>query len=332
VGKLTESSAEQFDYSNQPPYQKKTINTGQDKPPKKKRMRSQKSREALTGYLFLAPALILLGIFLLYPMGAAFYYSLTDFYILRPDDISFIGFENFRYIIDDPQFRQALWNTLYFTVIVVPVQLAVALGLALLVNKKIRFRVFFRTAFFSPVVMSLVVVSILWTFLYNPNEGLFNELLGVFGIPEQPFLTSPDQAMNSIIVMSVWQGAGFQMMIFLAGLQNIPDHLYEAADIDGGNAWQKFWHVTLPGLRNVALFIFITITIAAFKLLVQPMIMTQGGPLGSTKSLVYHIYETGFNYRDVGYASAMAVVFTVMVLIVTIVQRILVREEGGAGK
>ncbi|MFC7322441.1 carbohydrate ABC transporter permease [Halobacillus campisalis] len=302
-----------------------------DKKPryKKKRMKSQKFREAATGYFFLAPALILLGIFLLYPMGAAFYYSFTDFYILTPNDVSFIGFENFSYILSDAEFRQAFWNTVYFAVIVVPVQLAVALGLALLINKKIRFRVFFRTAFFSPVVMSLVVVSILWTFMYNPNEGLINELLGLFGIPAQPFLNSPDQAMNSIIVMSVWQGAGFQMMIFLAGLQNIPTHLYEAADIDGASKWQKFLNVTLPGLRNIALFIFITITIAAFKLLVQPMIMTQGGPLGTTKSLVYHIYETGFNYRDVGYASAMAVVFTVIVLAVTIIQRMLTREEGG---
>nr|WP_062447740.1 sugar ABC transporter permease [Thalassobacillus devorans] len=283
----------------------------------------------MTGYFFLAPALVLLGVFLLYPMGAAFYYSFTDFYILTPDDVSFIGLENFKYIVEDAQFRQAFWNTVYFSVIVVPVQLSVALGLALLINKKLRFRVFFRTAFFSPVVMSLVVVSILWTFMYNPNEGLINQLLQTVGIPPQPFLTSPDQAMNSIIVMSVWQGAGFQMMIFLAGLQNIPNHLYEAADIDGASSWQKFWHITLPGLRNIALFIFITISIAAFKLLVQPMIMTQGGPLGTTKSLVYHIYETGFNYRDVGYASAMAVVFTVIVLVITIIQRVLIKEERG---
>ncbi|MCE7794823.1 sugar ABC transporter permease [Salipaludibacillus sp. CUR1] len=292
-------------------------------------LKTREGKEALTGYFFLLPALLLLGVFLLYPMGAAFYYSFTDFYILRPGEKNFIGLENFQMIIGDAEFRQALRNTLYFTFLVVPIQIAVALGLALLVNKKLKLKVFFRTAYFSPVVMSLVVVSILWTFMYNPNEGLINEMLGLLGIPPQPFLTSPDQAMNSIIVMSVWQGAGFQMMIFLAGLQNIPDHLYEAADIDGANTFHKFLHVTLPGLKNISLFIFITITIAAFKLLVQPMIMTQGGPLGSTKSLVYHIYEVGFNYRDVGYASAMAVVFTVMVLTITIIQRILVKEERG---
>lgn len=296
---------------------------------KKYSLKTREGKEAVTGYFFLLPALVLLSVFLLYPMGAAFYYSLTDFYILRPNDVNFVGFENFQMIMSDVEFQNALKNTLYFAVIVVPVQIAVALGLALLVNKNLKFKIFFRTAYFSPVVMSLVVVSILWTFMYNPNEGLINEMLAVFGIPPQPFLTSPDQAMNSIIAMSVWQGAGFQMMIFLAGLQNIPKHLYEAADIDGANTFQKFLHVTIPGLRNISMFIFITITIAAFKLLVQPMIMTQGGPLGSTKSLVYHIYEVGFNYRDVGYASAMAVVFTIMVLIITIIQRFVVKEERG---
>ncbi|WP_121439178.1 carbohydrate ABC transporter permease [Salisediminibacterium halotolerans] len=296
----------------------------------KKLLKSHKSQEAFTGYLFLAPALVLLSIFLLYPIGTMFYYSLTDFYILSPDDRSFVGFENFIRIFSDAQFLNAFGNTVYFAVIIVPVQMSVALGLAILVNKNIKGRTFFRTAFFSPVVMSLVVVSILWTFLYNPSEGLFNEILGAVGIPEQPFLTSPDQAMNSIIVMSIWQGAGFQMLIFLAGLQNIPEHLYEAAEIDGASMWQKFLHVTLPGLKNVSLFIFITITIAAFKLLVQPMIMTQGGPLGSTQSLVYEIYETGFNYRDVGYASSMAVVFTLIVLIVAIIQRKVASEERGS--
>ncbi|WP_332697703.1 carbohydrate ABC transporter permease [Halalkalibacter lacteus] len=293
------------------------------------RLNSQKSQETINGYLFLLPALLLLAVFLLYPMGMAFYYSFTDFYLLKPDQKQFIGLENFTYIFQDTEFRQAFKNTAYFALLVVPIQMAVALGLALLINQKLKCKVFFRTAYFSPVVMSLVVVSILWTFLYNPNEGLINELLGTFGISPQPFLTSPSQAMNSIIVMSVWQGAGFQMLIFLAGLQNIPKYLYEAASIDGATPWQQFWNVTFPGLRNVSIFIFVTITIAAVKLLVQPMIMTQGGPLGSTKTLVYHIYEVGFNYRDVGYASSMAVVFTILVLIITIVQRKFIAEERG---
>lgn len=292
-------------------------------------MSTQKRREAISGYIFFLPALVLLSLFLLYPMAMAFYYSFTDFYLLTPGQKSFTGLENFLYAFKDPEFKQAFKNTVYFVLLIVPLQTSAGLGLALLVNKKMRLKGFFRTAYFSPVVMSLVVVSILWTFLYNPNEGLFNEVLQALGFSAQPFLTSPDQAMNSIIVMSVWQGAGFQMLIFLAGLQNIPSVIYEAASIDGANRWQKFRNVTLPGLANVSIFIIITITIAAFKLLIQPMIMTQGGPLGSTKSLVYYTYQVGFAYRDVGYASALAVIFTLIVLTIAITQRKLLAEDRG---
>ncbi|RXJ02196.1 sugar ABC transporter permease [Anaerobacillus alkaliphilus] len=295
----------------------------------KRTLSTQKWREGLSGYLFFLPALILLSLFLLYPMAMAFYYSFTDFYLLTPQKKGFIGLENFTYAFSDNEFRTAFKNTVYFVVLVVPLQTAVGLGLALLVNKKLRFTIFYRTAYFSPVVMSLVVVSILWTFLYNPNEGFFNQVLESLGFAKQPFLTSPNQAMNSIIAMSVWQGAGFQMLIFLAGLQTIPGVLYEAASIDGANAWQKFKNVTLPGLKNVSIFIIITITIAAFKLLIQPMIMTQGGPLGSTRSLVYYTYQVGFAYRDVGYASALAVLFTVIVLIISLTQRKLLTEDRG---
>ncbi len=295
----------------------------------KQTLATQKWREGLSGYFFFLPALILLSLFLLYPMAMAFYYSFTDFYLLTPGNKGFIGLENFQYAFADSEFRLAFKNTLYFVVLVVPLQTAVGLGLALLINKKLPLTTFFRTAYFSPVVMSLVVVSILWTFLYNPNEGLFNQVLEALGFSAQPFLTSPDQAMNSIIAMSVWQGAGFQMLIFLAGLQNIPSVLYEAASIDGANGWQKFKNITLPGLRNVSIFIVITITIAAFKLLIQPMIMTQGGPLGSTRSLVYYTYQVGFTYRDVGYASALAVLFTAIVLIISLTQRKFLTEDRG---
>jgi fructooligosaccharide transport system permease protein len=295
----------------------------------KQTLSKQKWREGLSGYFFFLPALILLSLFLLYPMAMAFYYSFTDFYLLTPGKKEFIGLDNFKYAFTDSEFRLAFKNTLYFVVLVVPIQTIVGLSLAILVNKKLRLTTFFRTAYFSPVVMSLVVVSILWTFMYNPNEGLFNQVLTALGFSSQPFLTSPNQAMNSIIAMSVWQGAGFQMLIFLAGLQSIPNVIYEAASIDGANAWQKFRNVTLPGLRNVSIFIIITITIAAFKLLIQPMIMTQGGPLGSTRSLVYYTYQVGFTYRDVGYASALAVIFTVIVLIISITQRKLLTEDRG---
>lgn len=296
---------------------------------KTSKSRLARLKEFATGYLFLFPALILLLIFLLIPMFVSAYYSFTDYYLLTPDKKEFVGLSNYLYIFEDELFLTALKNTLYFVVIVVPLQSAVGLGLALLVNQKLKGIKLFRIAFFSPVIMSMVVVSILWTFLYNPNEGLINQMLGTVGVGPFKFLTSPDEAMNSIIFMSIWQGAGFQMIIFLAGLQNIPKHLYEAVVIDGANEWQKFIHVTIPGLRNVLIFVFITITIAAFKLLVQPLVMTQGGPLDSTKTLVYLIFETGFKFRDMGYASAMVVLFTLIVLIIAVLQRKLVTEDRG---
>lgn len=295
----------------------------------RKLTRTQKFKESATGYAFFLPALILLSTFMLYPMFTMVYYSFTDFYILKPDQKNFVWFENFMWAFKDERFIEAFKNTVHFVVLVVPLQTAMALLLALLVNSKIKFKIFFRTAYFSPVVMSLVVVSILWSMMYDPNNGLINQMLQSLGLPAQPFLESPDQAMNSIIAMSVWQGAGFQMLIFLAGLQDIPKHRYEAASIDGANMWQKFWHITLPGLRNVSVLIVITITIAAFRLFVQPMVMTQGGPLGSTRTVIMYVLESGFTQRDVGYGSAIAVIFTLLVLFISIIQRKLMPDERG---
>jgi fructooligosaccharide transport system permease protein len=286
-------------------------------------------REALTGYAFVMPALILLFVFVILPMLMSIYYSFTDYYLLSPRQKHLVGFSDYHYALSQSLFWQALKNTVYFTVVVVPVQCSVALGLAILVNKKLRFIKLFRAAFFSPVVMSMAVVSILWTLLYNPNPdtGLINHFLVSIGLPPQPFLDSKYEAMNSIILMSVWQGAGFQMMIFLAGLQDIPEHLYEAASIDGANAWRKFFHITLPELRNVTILVVITTTIQAFRLIVQPMLMTQGGPVNSTMTLVYLLYQTGFELKDMGTASAIGVMFTIFVVAVALVQRIVLRDE-----
>ncbi|WP_159881521.1 carbohydrate ABC transporter permease [Paenibacillus puerhi] len=289
----------------------------------------KKLRTALEGYSFILPALIGMTVFLFIPMLTILYNSFTDYYYLTPNDKAFIGFENYQRLFDDPLFYKALKNTLYFVIIVVPIQTAVALGLALLVHPKIKFKKFFTVAFFSPVVMSLVVVGLLFTFLYNPNQGLFNALLETFGLPRLKFLTSSDQAMNAIIFMSIWQGAGYQMIIFLAGLKDIPEQLYEASSMDGASTWQKFVYVTLPGLRNVTIFVVITITMAAFRLLIQPLIMTQGGPINSTKTLLYLMYEYGFQFREMGYGSAIAVIFMVIVLVIAGIQRIVLKEERG---
>ncbi|MHC1681876.1 MAG: carbohydrate ABC transporter permease [Clostridiaceae bacterium] len=276
---------------------------------------------------FVLPVFILLTVFLIFPFILSLGYSFTNYNILKPDQIAFIGLENFKNLLTDTVFLKSIVNTFKFAIIIVPLQLAMALGLALLVNRKMKGMKIFRLAFFSPTVLSLVVISILWLFIYNPNNGLFNSLLGLVGIPPQPLLTSPSQAMYCIILLSAWQGAGFQMMIFLAGLQDIPEYLYEAAEIDGANKFDKFLHITLPGLKSISVFLTLTITIAAFQLLIQPMMMTNGGPQNSTITIVQEIYQYGYKFRNMGYGSAMAVVFTVMILFIALLQKKFIKDE-----
>jgi fructooligosaccharide transport system permease protein len=210
---------------------------------------------------------------------------------------------------------------------VVPLQTGTALLLALLINKKVLGVNFFRTIFYSPVVLSMVVVSILWALLYNRNAGLINAMLGWFGLPPQPFLESVAQAMPCITVMSVWQGAGYQMVIFLAGLQGIAPSLYEAANIDGANRWQQFRHITLPGLYNVTVFVVMVTSIFAFGLFTQPYIMTQGGPEDSTRTLIMMFFEEGFRTGEVGTGTAIVVLYFLIVLVMTLLQKKIAGER-----
>ncbi|WP_271207661.1 carbohydrate ABC transporter permease, partial [Streptococcus pneumoniae] len=251
--------------------------------------RREKIKDNILGYSFLAPALILLGIFLVIPVGMVIYYAFTDYYLLTPDERKFVGLENFIRLTKDPIFLKSFLNTLKFVVWIIPVQLGAALGMALIVNKKRKGNMFFKVAFFAPVVMSLVVISILWLYLLNPNSGLLNAILNKVGIASQPFLTSPKQAMYAIVFVSAWQGAGYQMLLFLGGMQNIPQDVYEAAELDGFSKWAQFRYITMPLLKPTALFVLLTTLISAFKLIVQPMVMTQGGPLNSTITMVYYI-------------------------------------------
>ncbi|WP_152658598.1 carbohydrate ABC transporter permease [Oceanobacillus sp. CFH 90083] len=284
-------------------------------------------KENIAAYIFLAPALILLGLFLVYPSLLAIYYSFTDYYLLTPNDINFVWLENFIAIFKDPIFIQSLKNIALFVVLVIPIQVGAALGLALLINKQRKGNIFFKVAYFSPVVLSLVVISVLWLYLLNPSEGLINNILVNVGIDPQPFLSSPTQAMVTIVFVSAWQGAGYQMLIFLAGLQNIPGEVYEAGKIDGVNKWQKFYYITLPLLKPTSILIMITTLISAFKLIIQPMVMTQGGPMNATMTPVYYIYQSGFSDRMIGYASAMTVIFGIIIGIVAIIQSRVSRED-----
>ena len=229
----------------------------------------------------------------------------------------------------DPLFYRSLFNTFQFALLVLPLQCGAALALALLVNQRVRGRIFFRTVYFAPVVTSMVVASIVWFFMLNADRGMINELLrGLTGDPN----TGPDwlgekaYALPSIAVMSAWQGAGFQMLVFLAGLQSISPELYEAATLMGANAWQRFVHVTLPGLRNTIIFVLVSTTLMAFGLFTQVDVMTSGGPLDSTSTVVYHAVRSGFKQQDIGYGSTITLVFFVVVLLISAVQRRLVAK------
>lgn len=289
---------------------------------------TKRSRNAAVGILFVLPALIFITMFLIIPVVLAFLYSFEHYNMLKPAQKEFIGLQNYIEILKNPAFYKSLKNTVYFAGLVVPLQTAVALALAMLVNAKLKTSKLARICFFSPVITSMVVVAILWTFLYNKDSGLINSLLNSLGIQSQPFLLSENQSMNSIILMSIWQAAGYQMMIFLAGLQDVSTELYEAASIDGGNFWDKFINVTLPGIKHVSSFVILITTIQAFKLFTQPYIMTGGGPSESTKTLAYMIYEQGFQYRNVGYSCAIAVIFFFVILGVSgIIKKIFMNEN-----
>ena len=282
----------------------------------KKKLTGRKRDDSVAAYIFVAPAVILLIAFLVVPMIYTVYFSGFKYQIMRPDAMKFIGFENYQKLFSDKNFWLALKNTVYFTVIVVPCQCALALALALLVSKKFRGVAVFRTMYFAPQLTSMVVISVLWSVLYNanPNTGLINSILVSLGMSPIKFLSDANTAMNSIIFMSAWQGAGYQMMIFLAGLQGIPRDQYEAASVDGATKFKQFLYITLPGLKGTIKYVIMITMIQAMKLFTQPYIMTQGGPKNSTKTLVYYIYTQGFQKGNFGYACSIATVFFVIVV------------------
>lgn len=243
-----------------------------------------------------------------------------------------LGNQHYVVLAHDPTFLHSIFNNIFFALVVIPLQTGLGLLLALLVNQKLRGQNFFRTIYFSPVVTSMVVISIVWTFLYDKNVGLVNNMLktlsfGAMGPVD--WLGNPSTAMIAIIIMSVWQGVGLQMILFLAGLQDIPEQLFEAASIDGANSWQQFVNVIIPGLRNVTVFIFISITIAAFQLFSQVFVMTQGGPNGATSTVMFDIFQQGFTEQNIGYASAMSVLFFLFIIAIALLQRYATREQKG---
>ena len=275
-------------------------------------------------YIFLAPALSAIFVFFFIPVLAAFIISFTDFDIYALGDIStvrFVGLSNYLKLFDDPLFFTALKNTFYFVIMSGPLSIAVSLGAALLLNSKlVKYKSIFRLSYFIPVVTTLVAVAIVWRFIYHPKFGIINYLLSLIGIAPIDWLGEPSTAMPAIVIMSVWKNFGYNMIIFIAGLQNIPEDLYEAASIEGASEWQQFKSITLPMLAPTTIFISIITMIGYFQLFAEPYVMTQGGPLNSTLSIVQFMYQEGFRWWNMGYSAAIAFVLFFIIMIGTIVQ------------
>jgi multiple sugar transport system permease protein len=281
------------------------------------RLRTER-REAAGAWLFIAPSLLHLLVFSIGPMVFALWLSFHDWGLLD-EERRFIGVGNYVALSGDAGFLRALLNTAVY-VLFVPAGMAVALGLALFVNRPGWSVRALRAVFFLPYVTSFVAISLVWKWMYEPELGLLNRLLGAVGIPPQPWLSSPATALPSLMLMSVWMYAGYMMLIFLAGLQSIPASLYESARIDGAGPWQRFRRITLPLLRPTTVFILVTMVIFMFQVFTAVYVMTEGGPLQATDVVVYHIYRNAWEYLRMGYASAMAWVLFAVVFLLTLVQ------------
>jgi len=270
---------------------------------------------------FVAPALLVIGVFFLLPVVAAFSLSLTDFDIYALADLGnlrFIGLENYARMLQTPLFWRALGNTVYFVVIGVPLSIAVSLGSALLLHSRLaRFKPFFRTSLFAPVVTTLVAVAVVWRYLFHTRYGIVNYALSYIGVGPLDWLGDPHLAMPTIILLAVWKNFGFNMVIFLANLQAIPDELYEAARIDGASSMRQMVHITLPMLAPTLTMVGILTTAGYFQLFAEPYVMTQGGPLHSTVSVLYLMYQEGFKWWNFGAASTVALLLFGLIFAVT---------------
>ncbi|MCF8241392.1 MAG: extracellular solute-binding protein [Melioribacteraceae bacterium] len=275
-------------------------------------------RNTKTGILFLTPSLIHLTVFIFTPIVFSAYLSFHRWDIVVPDK-PFVGLDNFKEILSDPTFWNAFKNTFIYT-LNVPITMVISLSVALMMHKKLKGIGFLRTLYFLPSVTSFVAISLVWMWIYHPSFGVANFILSILGIPPLEWLNSTQTAMISVIVFSVWLNLGYQMVIFLAGLQGIPDELYEVARIDGASPWRQFWNVTVPLLKPTTFFIMVTSFIGSFQIFTTIYVMTQGGPVGATDVFVYHIYDAAWNQLRMGYASAMSWILFFIILLATWLQ------------
>jgi multiple sugar transport system permease protein len=283
-------------------------------------------RKEWSAYAFLTPAFILLGIFTLFAVGFSLYLSFHRWDILNPQK-PYVGLDNYRQLRHDDYFRQAVKNTAYFTLATVPLSMLLGLLIALLLNRQIHGRAIFRTLFYLPVVTPLVVSGLIWKWVLNGDFGLLNYYIGKIGISPQLWLSNPSLAMPSVIAMSVWVTVGFTMLVYLAGLQAIPHEYYEAASVDGAGGWRMFRHITLPLLAPSTFFVTVYLVISTFQVFDQIYVMTGGGPLRATTTVVYYIWQAGFQQFAMGYASAMAYGLFAIIFVFTIAQVVVYNRQ-----
>jgi multiple sugar transport system permease protein len=291
-------------------------------------------RRSLAGWIFAGPALLMLGLFFFVPVLLAFALSLTNFDLYSLADwrnTGFVGFANYAELVQTPLFWKALGNTFYFVIVGVPLSIGLSLGAAMLLNgAATKLTGIFRTALFAPVVTTLVAVAVIWRYLLHTRYGMINYGLESVGAQPVDWLGDPNWSMPAIILFAVWKNFGYNMVILLAGLQTIPGDLYEAARIDGANGWQRFRHVTLPALGPMLLLVSILTMAGYFQLFAEPYVMTQGGPVESTVSVLYFMYDQGFKWWNLGFASAVAFALFLIMIVFTTLQYRFARKRGAA--
>ena len=286
------------------------------------------ARREWTAYLFLMPGVLIFSVFTVFALGFTFYLSFHEWQIVSVDK-PYVGLQNYKDMIHDERFRHAVINTFYFSGAVVPLQMLFGLAIALLLDTGLRGRVVLRTLYYLPCVTPFVVSAIVWKWFYNGDFGIFNFYLLKTGLIDAPvsFLSDQNLAMPSVIVMTIWGGIGFTMVVYLAGLQTIPDELYEAAKVDGAGPWSRLWHITIPMLRPTTLFLAVIGIIFAFQQFTQVFVMTNGGPVDKTTTMLYYIYQSAFQFFEMGYASAIAFTLFLMLLVFSVLQLRLYRQQ-----
>lgn len=283
--------------------------------------------EWMTALLFLSPTLIVVSVFIFFPIAFSFYLSFHEWNMFGGGQ-EFVGFQNYAILLRSAEFWQVFGTTTVYTIATVPLNMIIALAAAMALERKLRGRKLLRAAFFTPVIISWVAAAVIWRWVFHPNIGLLNHVFDLVGIPAVNWVNDPTAALFSMIIVGVWKTFGINMILFSAGLAGIPNHYYEAAEIDGAGPWSRFWRITLPLLSPTTLFILVLSIIGSFQVFDLVWVLTHGGPLGSTKVIVFYLYEQAFQFFNMGYASAIAYILFALLFVVTMLQFRYFRGKG----